>query len=100
MGGYYARRTTLGGHDGQWYIAKAREYKEKKQLHNAWFYYLTAWDLLAPVDFMSTPALDKLSDETQAVRPADLPNATAPLLLTENGKSFASNGVVGASRER
>jgi hypothetical protein len=89
LGGYYARRTTLDGHDGQWYIAKAREFKNKSQLHNAWFYYLTAWDLLAPVDFMSTPALDKLSDETQAARPADLPSATAPLLLVAGGKNFA-----------
>ncbi len=89
LGGYYARRNTLGGHDGQWYMAKAREYKEKGQRLNAWFYYLTAWDLLAPVDFMSTPALDKLSDETQAARPADLPGPGAPLLLAAGGKSFS-----------
>lgn len=89
LGGYYARRNSLGGHDGQWYMAKAREYKEKGQLHNAWFYYLTAWDLLAPVDFMSTPALDKLGDETQAARPPDLPSSSSPLLLAAGGKSFA-----------
>ncbi len=88
LGGYYARRNTLGGHDGQWFMSKAREYKDQGQLHNAWFYYLTAWDLMAPVDFMSTPALDKLGDETQAARPADLPTSKAPLLLTADGKSF------------
>jgi len=89
LGGYYARTNSLGGHDGQWYIAKAREFKQKGQLVNAWFYYLTAWDLMAPVDFMSTPTLDKLSDETQAARPPDLPSASAPLMLTASGKSFA-----------
>lgn len=89
LGGYYARTNSLGGHDGQWYIAKAREFKQKGQLLSAWFYYLTAWDLMAPVDFMSTPALDKLSDETQAARPPDLPSASAPLMLTASGKSFA-----------
>ena len=89
LGGYYARRNSLGGHDGQWYMAQAREYKLKGRGHNAWFYYLTAWDLLAPVDFMSTPALDKLNDEMQAVRPPDLPSSSAPLLLTAGGKSFA-----------
>jgi hypothetical protein len=88
LAGYYARANSLGGHDGQWYVAKAREYKEKGQLHNAWFYYLTAWDLLAPVDFISTPTLDKLSDETQAARPRDLPSQSAPLELTTAGRTF------------
>ena len=89
LGGYYARTNSLGGHDGQWYIAKAREFKQKGQFLNAWFYFLTAWDLMAPVDFMSTPALDKLSDETQAARPSNLPSASAPLLLMAGGKGFA-----------
>jgi len=88
LGGYYARANSLGGHDGQWYIAKAREFKAKGLLLNAWFYYLTAWDLMAPVDFISTPTLDKLGDETQATRPPDLPSTSAPLTLTAGGKSF------------
>jgi len=95
LGGYYARANTLGGHDGQWYIGKAREYKAKGQLLNAWFYYLTAWDLLAPVDFMSTPALDKLSDETQAARPSALPSESAPLKLDAGGKNFAVTDLSG-----
>ncbi|HZD31833.1 MAG TPA: hypothetical protein VE779_09245, partial [Candidatus Angelobacter sp.] len=74
LAGYYARTNSLGGHGGQWFTAKARAYKENGKLHDAWFYYLTAWDLLAPIDFISTPALDKLSDEIQAARPADLPS--------------------------
>ena len=88
LAGYYVRLNSLGGHDGLWFQAKAREYKDKGQAHNAWFYYLTAWDLLAPVDFMSTPTLDKLSDEMQAVRPPDLPGADAPLALAAGGKTF------------
>src|SRR5271157_2293526 len=58
LAGYYPRLDSIGGHDGQWYLAKAREFKAKGQTHNAWFYYLTAWDLMAPVNFMSTPQLD------------------------------------------
>ena len=88
LGGYYARLNSVGGHDGQWFLTKAREFKEKGQPLNAWLYYLTAWDLLAPVDFMSTPQLDKLSDELQASRPPNLPNVTAPLELSAGGKSF------------
>jgi hypothetical protein len=86
LAGYYVRRNALGEHDGQWFLTKAREYKEKKQLLNAWFYYLTAWDLIAPVDFMSTPQLDKLTEEIQASHPVDMPVAGATLVLP-GGKS-------------
>ena len=89
LAGYYVRRNSIGGHDGQWFVAKAREYKEKGQAHNAWFYYLTAWDLMAPVDFISTPALDKLGDEVQAARPPDLPGSGPALDLMVGGKPVA-----------
>jgi hypothetical protein len=88
LAGYYARANSLGGNDGQWFRSKAREYKDKGQVHNAWLYYLTAWDLMAPVDFVSTPTLDKLSDELQAARPADLPSADAPMQLAAGAKTF------------
>jgi hypothetical protein len=88
LAGFYARANTLGGHDGQWFASKAHEYKAQGQLHDAWFYYLTAWDLMAPVDFVSTPALDKLSDELQAARPPDLPSANSPMQLLAGGKTF------------
>ena len=88
LAGYYPRLDSIGGHDGQWYLTKAREYKSKAQLHNAWFYYLTAWDLMAPVNFMSTPQLDKIAEEMQSARPADLPSNSSPLNLAANGKTF------------
>lgn len=88
LAGYYPRLDALGGHDGQWYLTKAREFKAKGYTHDAWFYYLTAWDLTAPVNFMSTPQLDKISDEMQSARPADLPSQTSPLSLSANGKTF------------
>ncbi len=88
LAGYYPRLDAIDGHDGQWYLAKAREYKAKGQAHNAWFYYLTAWDLLAPVNFMSTPQLDKVADEMQAAHPGDLPSSGTPVSLSANGKVF------------
>lgn len=88
LAGYYPRLNSISGHDGQWYLAKAREYKSKGQAHNAWFYYLTAWDLIAPVNFMGTPQLDKIAEETQSARPSDLPGNGAPLAITANGKTF------------
>ena len=88
LAGYYPRLDAVGGHDGDWYLSKARDFKAKGQLHNAWFYYLTAWDLTAPVNFMSTPELDKISDEMQGVRPSDMPSDSAPLSLAAGGKVF------------
>ncbi|HUI84966.1 MAG TPA: hypothetical protein VL240_12120 [Candidatus Binatia bacterium] len=88
LAGYYPRLDSIGGHDGQWYLTKAREYKSKGELHNAWFYYLTAWDLSAPVNFMSTPQLDKIAQEMQGARPGDLPNGNSPLSIAANGKTF------------
>jgi hypothetical protein len=73
IAGLYAKPTQIAGHDANWYITQARAYKSKGQNHNAWFYYLTANDLLRPFPAIDTPQLDKLYDEMQAVKPADLP---------------------------
>ena len=88
LAGYYPRLDVIGGHDGQWYLTQARAYKAKSQLHDAWFYYLTAWDLNAPVNFVSTPQLDQIAEEMQEARPDDLPSDHAPLSLSANGKLF------------
>jgi hypothetical protein len=88
LGGFYARPTSLAGHDAQWYLNQARQYKTKGQVHNAWLYYLTAWDLTAPVPFMSTRQLDTIADEMQSARPADLPGQQQPLAISIGGKSY------------
>jgi hypothetical protein len=85
LAGYYSKPEEIGGHDGQWFLAKGREYKAKGANLCAWLYFLTAWDLMAPVDFISTPRLDKLSDEMQSVRPASLPSSSQPLALAAAG---------------
>ncbi len=95
LAGYYARLNSIGEHDGQWFLSKAREYRDKGQAHNAWLYYLTAWDLTAPVNFMGTPQLDRLSDEIQGARPPDVPSASAPLELTAGGKTFKITDMAG-----
>jgi hypothetical protein len=88
LAGYYPRLNDVGGHDGNWYLTQARDYKAKNQLHDAWFYYLTAWDLLAPVNFMSNPQLDKIAQEMESARPADLPSSQSPMDLSANGKIY------------
>lgn len=88
LAGFYAHATQLAGHDGDWYVAQARAYRAKGQNHNAYFYYLEGWQLLAPVGFMSTMKLDGIADELNSVRPADLPAPGQPIDLTANGKTY------------
>lgn len=78
---------TAAGHDGVWYWTAARNYAQRKQDWNAYFYYQTAAFLLNPVDFMSSPNLEKLQKETQLVRPPEAPGAN-PLVLKAGGQSF------------
>jgi hypothetical protein len=88
LGGLYPRSSQIAGHDQEWFLAQARQYKAKGENYNAWYYYLTAWDMAAPVDFMYTAAKDRIADEMQPVRPADLPSADKPVPISSSGKSF------------
>lgn len=73
LGGLYIKELQFGGHDSDWFAARAREYKNKGQQHNAWLYFLEARSLISPLPFMSTAATDKLYDESQKLQPSDLP---------------------------
>jgi len=73
LGNLYIKATQVTGHDGDWFAARAREYKAKGQLHNAWLFYLEARSLVSPFPFMSTQATDKLYDEMTSIQPADVP---------------------------
>jgi hypothetical protein len=73
LGGLYVKGAQVAGHDSDWYVARAREYKSKGQLHNAWLYYTEARSLISPLPFMSTLETDKLYDESQGAQPADVP---------------------------
>ena len=87
LAGYYVRQAAFGGRDAQWYWDKAREFKAKNELHNAYYYYIEARQLLVPVDFMGTPQLDKLYDETQQVVPKDMP-VDGPVDLAIGGRTY------------
>jgi hypothetical protein len=74
LGGLYIQPAEVAGHDGKWFLNKAREYKAKGRNLDAWLYYLQAHTLLSPVPFMTTMQTDSLYDEAQAAKPADLPS--------------------------
>jgi hypothetical protein len=73
LGGLYVKSAQVAGHDSDWFVARAREYKAKGQMHNAWLYYTQARLLMSPLPFMGTLATDKMADEMQSLQPADLP---------------------------
>jgi hypothetical protein len=73
IGGLYIKSSQSAGHDGDWFIARARDYQSKGQGHNAWLYYLVARSLVSPLPFMSTATSDKLYDDSQKLQPADFP---------------------------
>ena len=82
LAGLYLKPSQVAGHDSDWFLARAREYKTKGELHNAWLFYLEARSLVSPLPFMSTLATDKLYDEMQSVQPTDVPGSgkTATLI--------------------
>lgn len=87
LAGLQIRPETALGHDGLWYLQQARAYKAKSQNHNAWFYYVTSWDLLAPVTYMDSGMLSKITQELTAIQPKDVPTG-GPVTFTANGKTY------------
>jgi hypothetical protein len=87
LAGFFVRPMSLGGKEGVWYWTQARLYAQKKQDWNSYFYYQTAAFLLSPVDFLSSPNLEKLQKEAQTVRPDGLPGQES-WKLTASGKTF------------
>ncbi|HWX56442.1 MAG TPA: hypothetical protein VN176_17790 [Verrucomicrobiae bacterium] len=88
LAGFYIRPETAAGHDGLWYLARAREFKTKGQVHNAWFYYWTSWDLMAPVTFMDTKLLSRITQEANAAQPNDVPIAGNAVNYSAQGKTY------------
>lgn len=88
IAGFYVHPEAAVGHDGLWYLEQARQFKTKGQNHNAWFYYVTSWDLLAPVPFMESRLLSKILQESGAIQPKDVPTGGKPVSYTANGKTY------------
>jgi hypothetical protein len=87
LAGFFTRPMTMGGHDGVWFWKQARDNAAKKQIWDAYFYFQTAAFLLTPVDFLSSPNLQKLEKETEEAKPEGLPGAD-PMHLSAAGQTF------------
>lgn len=87
LAGFFPRPMLEDGHSGLWYWKRARDYAQKKMDWDAWFYYQTAEYLQQPVQFLSSPNLQKLQQESGRVRPSNLP-ALQPMMLNANGSTY------------
>ena len=89
VGGFFLRASQASGHDGNWFVERARAFKSKGQTHNAWLYFIEGRDLAVAVPFMYTQLTDKLYDEAQSVKPADFPSDGKTTDLTApTGKTY------------
>jgi hypothetical protein len=88
LAGYTLRPTQAAGHDVQWYLTQAREYKARGANIVAYLYYLEAWNLAAPVSYAYTAQRDKIVDEMQPVRPPEWPSPEKPMEISAAGKSY------------
>lgn len=86
--GFNVRPESASGHDGIWYLKQARDYKSKGQSHNAWFYYVESWNLMAPVTFMDTTLLGNITKESNDVLPKDVPTGGKAVSYSANGKTY------------
>ena len=88
LAGYYPQPPAVGGKDGNALLQQARTYKSQGQPHNAWFYYLMAWERIAPLQFMYNKALEATRQEISQAQPADLPTAEKPIDFSADGKTY------------
>jgi len=87
LGGFFSKPMVQAGHDGLWYWSAARKYEQANMKLDAWLYYRMAADILEPVDFISSPNLERIQHEVDSARP-DHFSDTEPLMLDAQGSAF------------
>jgi hypothetical protein len=90
LAGLSIRPGIFDGHDGVWYWSRGRELA-KPDPWSAWFSYDAARYLLLPVDFLSSPNLDKLHQEQSLISPSPL--SALPLSLHDGDRTWKIEAV-------
>jgi hypothetical protein len=85
LAGLTLRPGAFDGHDGVWYWVRGREVA-KSDPWSAWFSYEAAHYLLLPVDFLSSPNLEKLHKEQGDISPS--PQSQIPLALQTGDRTW------------
>ena len=85
LAGLFIRQGAFGGHDGVWYWTHGRELA-KADPWAAWYSYEAARYLLLPVDFISSPNLEKLLQEQSQIQGS--PQSGLPLSLSSGDRTW------------
>jgi hypothetical protein len=99
LAGVSVRQGILDGHDGVWYWTRARELARADQPRSdawsAWYSYEAARYLLLPVDFISSPNLEKLVQEQSQVKSAtgNPPQDAFPYTVPAGDRSWKIDAV-------
>jgi hypothetical protein len=88
LGGISAHEGIIDSHDGVWYWSHARELAKNDFPLAALFSYDLASYLLVPVNYVSSPNLDKLGQEQAQVVTALKSPLSFPLTLTDGPRSW------------
>jgi hypothetical protein len=90
LAGISAHQGMFGGHDGIWYWSRARELA-KVDPWSAWYSYDAARHLLLPLDFISSPNLERLQQEQTQIVGA--PHEAFPYSLQSGDRTWKVNAV-------
>src|SRR5579863_3117238 len=91
LAGLTVRPGVFDGHDSVWYWVRGRS-MAKSDPWSAWFSYDAAHYLSLPVDFLSSPNLDKLHQEQALIAPS--PDSALPLSLQDGDRTWKVEAVV------
>jgi hypothetical protein len=91
LGGVSLRQGTFGGHDGVWYWTRARELAKLNLPWNSWYCYDAARYLLVPMDFLSSPNLEKLEAEQTQLK--NSPLTAFPYSIPDGSRTWKIDSV-------
>jgi hypothetical protein len=91
LAGVSVRQGTFDSHDGVWYWARARDLAKSGQPWSAWYCYETARSMLVPVDFLSSPNLEKLAVEQAQIKGS--PEMAFPYSLADGPRTWKIEAV-------
>jgi hypothetical protein len=91
LAGLSVRQGIFDGHDGVWYWTHARDLARSDQQWSAWFSYEAARFLLMPVDFISSPNLEKLGQEQAQIK--DSPQDAFPYTIPDGPRTWKIDAI-------
>lgn len=90
VGGLSIRQGIIDGHDGVWYWSRARTLAGTGAPWSAYYSYDLARYLLLPVDFVSSPNLEKLMREQSQIQGGP---GTFPISIIDGARTWRIDGI-------